>query len=312
MTNFRLKIRDFFRRNKSKIVIVLVVWFVIFVINLILKNMKSPQVPFTNYSPHTAIMDNSKVPDKQVKQIEEMIDKYIGYCNNKEYENAYNMLSGECKNALYSNLDDYKKYIDRTFNEKKLYAIQNYSNVDNTYIYKVDIFEDILSTGLTGKDGFSIYSEKFAIKNDNGNLSLSITDFLNKRDNYQVYEDNYIKVEVVDVTQTYEEQVYTVKLSNRTEYPIVLADNTEKYEILLEIDNDQRNIQDLPDRGIYLNPYEVKQLEFKFVKFFDEKSNAKSIIFNAVRVLKSYSGIESRRQSEMDNAVKLYSFQVGL
>ena len=131
-------------------------------------------------------------------------------------------------------------------------------------------------------------------------------------ENYQVYEDSYIKVEIQEMTQSYEHQVYKVKLTNRCENTIVLADKTEKYEIMLELNNENRSIQNIPDKGVYLNPYETKEIEFKFVKFFDEKEDAKSIIFNAVRVLKSYSRLESKRQEEMDNAVKLYSFKIGL
>ncbi len=311
-TDFRLKLRDFYKRNKSKIVIILLVWFVIIVINFILKNFKGPQVPQTSYKPHTAIMDNSEVPKKDQEPIEKLIDEYITYGNNKEYEKLYNILSDDCKKELYPNIEDFKKYIDKVFDSKKIYTIQNYSNVDNTYIYEVNIFEDILATGLTGKEDFVVYSEKFVITKQNNKLSLSIRDFVGNTKNHQIYEDNFIKVEITDVVQSYENQKYKVKLTNRTENIIVLADRTEKYEIMLELNSENRNIQNLRDRGIYLNPYESKEIELEFVKFFDENETAKSIIFNAVRVLKSYSGLDSKRQEEMDNAVRLYSFKIEL
>lgn len=311
-TNIRLRIRNFFKKHRVKIIIALVIWLVIFIINYILKNYKGIEIPSTTYEPHTAIMDSSTVPKKQQEPIENLIDEYISYCNNKEYENAYNMLSSECRNELYPNIEDFKIYIDSIFDEEKIYSIQNYSNVDNVYIYKVDIFEDILATGLTGKENFATYSEKFVITNDNGNLTLAIREYIGNTNNYQVYEDNYIKVEIEEVIQSYENQTYKVKLTNRTEYTIVLADQTENYEIMLELENETRDIQNIPYKGIYLLPYEEKELELKFVKFFDEDETAKSIIFNAVRVLKSYSGLSSKREEEMNNAIKLYSFKIGL
>ncbi len=311
-TDFRLKLRDFYKRNKSKIVIILLIWFVIIVINFILKNYKGPQIPKTSYEPHTAIMDNSEVPKKDQEPIEKLIDEYISYGNNKEYEKAYNMLNDECKKELYPTIEDFKKYIDKVFDSKKTYTIQNYSNVDNTYIYEVNIFEDILATGLTGKEDLVLYSEKFVITKQNNNLSLSIRNFVGNTENHQIYEDDFIKVEITDVVQSYENQKYKVKLTNRTENTIVLADKTEKYEIMLELDNENRSIQNLKDRGIYLNPYESKEVELEFVKFFDESETAHSIIFNAVRVLKSYSGLISKRQEEIDSAVKRYSFKVQL
>ena len=221
-------------------------------------------------------------------------------------------ISNECRTELYPDIEDFKEYIDSVFDAKKTYSIQNYSNVDDTYIYDVNIFEDILATGLTGKDGLSMYSEKFVINNNNGNLTLAIREYIGTTENYQVYEDDYIKVEVQDMKQTYENQTYKVKLTNRTENTIVLADKTEQNEIMLELDNENRKIQNIPNRGIYLNPYETKEIELEFVKFFDEDEEAKSLIFNAVRVLKSYSGLESKRQEEIDNAVKLYSFKIEL
>ena len=311
-TDLRIKVRDFFKRNKSKILIILIIWLIVIIINFILKYYKAPQIPVTSYSPHTAIMDDSTVPKKYQDEIENLINKYIQYCNNKEYEEAYNLLSNECRTELYPDIEDFKEYIDSVFDAKKTYSIQNYSNVDDTYIYDVNIFEDILATGLTGKDGLSMYSEKFVINNNNGNLTLAIREYIGTTENYQVYEDDYIKVEVQDMKQTYENQTYKVKLTNRTENTIVLADKTEQNEIMLELDNENRKIQNIPNRGIYLNPYETKEIELEFVKFFDEDEEAKSLIFNAVRVLKSYSGLESKRQEEMDNAVKLYSFKIEL
>ncbi len=310
--DFRLKVRDFFKRNKSKITIVLILWAIVIIINLILKTIKEPQIPSTSYTPHTAIMNNSDVPKKQQEPIEKLIEEYIGYCNNKEYEKAYNLLSNECKSALYPNIDDFKKYVDNVFKGKKVYSIQNYSNVDNTYVYEVSIFEDILATGLTGEENFDIYSEKFVIKNSNGNLSLAIREYIGTEENYQVYEDDFIKVEVQSVKQSYETQTYKVKLTNRSEYKIVLANKTEKNEIMLELEKENRNMQNISDKGIILLPYDSKEIEMEFVKFFDEDEKAKSIIFNAVRVLRTYSGLESKRQQELDNAVKLYSFKVGL
>ena len=310
--DFRLKVRDFFKRNKSKITIVLILWAIVIIINLILKTIKEPQIPSTSYTPHTAIMNNSDVPKKQQEPIEKLIEEYIGYCNNKEYEKAYNLLSNECKSALYPNIDDFKKYVDNVFKGKKVYSIQHYSNVDNTYVYEVSIFEDILATGLTGEENFDIYSEKFVIKNSNGNLSLAIREYIGTEENYQVYEDDFIKVEVQSVKQSYETQTYKVKLTNRSEYKIVLANKTEKNEIMLELEKENRNMQNISDKGIILLPYDSKEIEMEFVKFFDEDEKAKSIIFNAVRVLRTYSGLESKRQQELDNAVKLYSFKVGL
>lgn len=310
-SKFILKLKDFWRKNKTKIIIVLLIWGVIIIINFILKNFKPEELPSTTYEPHVSIMNNSEVPKKLQNPIEKLIEQYINYCNNKEYDNAYNMLSKSCREAMYPNIEDFKQYIDNIFDTKKQYYIQNYSNVNNTYIYSVYIFEDILATGLTGSQ-LEYYEEKFVIKNNNDNLELSIREYVEEKDIKNVYEDDYLKVSIESVVQKYETQNYTVKITNRSEYPIVLADGTERKEILLGLKEENRNIKNLPYRGIVLYENDTKTFELKFTKFYDENETAQKLIFNAVRVLKSYSGREELRQSEMDNAVRLYSFEMEL
>ena len=310
-SKFILKLRDFFRKNKAKIIIALLIWAVIAIINFILKNMEPVEMPSTIYQPHTAIMDDTEVPKKLQDPIEKLIQEYIDHCNNKEYEAAYNMISQECREVLYPDISDFKIYIDSIFDEKKVYYIQNYSNLDNKYIYSVCIFEDILATGLTGSQ-VEYYEEKFVITNNNGNLELAIREYIGENDIQNVYEDEYIKVSIENVVQKYETQEYTVKITNRSEYPIVLADGTENKEILLGLKEETRNLKNLPYKGIVLYEDESKTFDLEFTKFYDENETVQSLIFNAVRVLKSYSGREELRQSELDNAVKLYSFEMKL
>lgn len=307
-----LKIRDFFRKNKTKIIIGLIVFLVIIVINHILKNLKTVELPSTTYEPHSAIMDNSEVPKKLQTPIEELIEKYIGYCNNKNYQEAYNLLSDDCKRVLYPNIEEFKKYIDNIFDGKKVYYIQNYSNVDNTYIYSVNILDDILATGLTGKEDVEVYEEKFVIINNNGDLRLSVREYIGQNKIQNVYEDEYIKVSIEGMVQKYETQTYTVKITNRCEHTIVLADGTESREILLGLKQENRNLRNLPYKGVVLYAGESKTFDFEFTKFYDENEEAQTLIFNAVRVLKSYTGSSSTRKQELENAVKLYSFTMKL
>ena len=78
------------------------------------------------------------------------------------------MLSNEFKSKYCNTLDGFKSYVDELFDEKKIYNIQNYSNVDNVYVYRIRLLEDILATGTT--DGYEYKEEKIAIQKENGVL----------------------------------------------------------------------------------------------------------------------------------------------
>ena len=51
----RLQVRNFFKKHKNKIFIVIVIWVAILIINYLLGQKKEPQVLNTTYTPHNEI-----------------------------------------------------------------------------------------------------------------------------------------------------------------------------------------------------------------------------------------------------------------
>ena len=89
-TDFRLKIRHFYRKNKKILIIILVVWGLIVLINNMLKNRNVVPAPTTTYEPHVSIMNqNSSTPKTLQKPIEDLINQYVDYCNNQQFEKAF-------------------------------------------------------------------------------------------------------------------------------------------------------------------------------------------------------------------------------
>ena len=147
LTNLRIRIRQFFRRHKNKIIIGIMLGSALVIINYLLKNIQT-QKPITSYDQHNPIISGSSAPKQVQDEIENLIEEYIDYCNNREYQKAYQMLSESCKKALYPRMQDFILYVDTVFDQKKLYAVQGYSNTDEVYIYQVKIFNDIMSSDL--------------------------------------------------------------------------------------------------------------------------------------------------------------------
>lgn len=311
-TSIRLRVANFIRKNQRIIFIVILVWFIIIAINMFLKYNKPEIEPITTYNPHTAIMDtNSKVPEKLQQPISELIDTYFNYCNTKQYEQAYNMLSQDCKDTYFQTLDDFKSYINYIFGEDKIYTIQNYSNDDGVYIYQIRIMEDILKTGLTGQEDLSYYQERIVITEKDGNLELAVRDYIGKEDLNSVYEDDYIKIWLDDKQVGYETETYTIRIRNKTENIVVMQDWSEDYEVYLQVGTERRRITN-DNLNIVINPAETQTYELEFIKFYDEADTASALRFDAVRILKSYTGLSITKQDELDNAVRLYSLEIPL
>lgn len=314
--DLRLKIRQFFRKNKIKIYLVLVAIVIVIAINSYLGYLKSIEAPTITYNPHNPIINGSEVKDKKTKEtIEDKISQYMDYCNNKEYEKAYNCLSEDCKDYIFKGkLDNFKKYIDYIFDGEKIYSIQNYSSTGNVYIYQVTISEDILATGMNNENSDEVYEEKVVITKDGDNVKFAVAGYISTEDKDIVIEDEYMKIKIEEKFTTYDTVTYKINISNKTNYDIVLANPNDTEEIILSLNGDYRefvqNVYEQSEIAIYANGDNTFTVSFK--KYFDETRKETELIFNKIRVLEDYSGIQELWEEEINNEVKEYSTKISL
>lgn len=125
-----------------------------------------------------------------------------------------------------------------------------------------------------------------------------------------VFENEYLKVELQSVQKYYSYEVYTVKVTNRSEDTIVIADGQEESEIFLTLDSkDTRNVTNFTT--LVLKPGQSVTRNLQFQKFYDNENDAKELTFGAVRVMEQYSGVEDVPEEtiaqEAQNAVAKFS-----
>lgn len=313
-TGLKVKISKWSKKHKKELIVLCGIAFLILcIINTILKN-KAPKIdpPSTTYTPHQSVyQEDVSVPKNYQQPIEDLVEKYFNYCNNGEYENAYNLITEDCRNKVYPTLTQFKGYVDHVFQgKKKIYNIQNYSVVDNKYIYNVRILDDILATGTT--DGYSYYEEKLILIEDNGQFKLSIGEYIGEEKLNIVAENDSMKVEIINKTVEYETETYTVKVTNKTNQYLVLLDNTQKDEILLNLGEQTRKPINTANSIVYLEPNSNKVETFVFNKFYDNGLKSQKLVFNSVRVLNEYDAKQGTTQANIDSAVRIYGYEINL
>jgi hypothetical protein len=313
-TDLRLKIRHFFRKNKKIIFIAVIIWLVVFLINQLLKLYTPEKELETTYEPHTSVMSSSSsVPKKYQSTIEDKIKQYVEYCNNNDFDKAYNMLSADCKKYAYPDFNDYVDYVLKIMPTKKLYSIQNYSNLSNMYIYSVAYTDDFLATGLTNSK-YSYTEEKMTfIQDDDGELQMSVGNFIKHEDIKVSTENEYLKIDVRERNVNYETETYTVRFTNRTNYSIVISDYFEDDEILLQLNKEYREAEQ--GDAIVLLGNETKDVDITFSKYADDNDTSKSIGFDSIRVLDKYYGENVEKdvaENAIANAVAKFSMQISV
>lgn len=310
LAGFRLKLRNFIKKNRKIIIIVLLLWLLIIVVNQFLKNYSFEDFERTTYNEHQAIMDTGQTVPESLKQpINETIDTYFNYCNNKQYEEAYQMVSDGCKKIYFPTLEDFKEYIDIVFDENKIYYLQNFSNYNGTYIYRMRIMEDLMATGLTNKDNLYFYEEKIALKEEENKISLSLRQYITSENIEEIYEDEYVKINIKSKDVFYEQEIYTIEVKNKTSNIVVLGDSQEANEIILQVGSELRGT-DMDNLYVVIYPEETQEFSLKFTKFFDEEYLSTGLLFNAVRILPKYSGFEELKDYELSIAERLYSIEI--
>lgn len=312
-TNFRIKIKEILKKIWKNAGIVLILWIIMLIINYLLGNMKTEPIPITTYEPHISIMNEDKeVPKDLQEPINKIFNEYVNYCNNQEYEEAYNMLSEGCKKNLYPTQEDFEKYTKVVFDQKKIYNIQNYSVNDNVYIYNLRILNDILATGLTDEKQLVYYEEKVAIESIDDKLYLSIGGFIKEKKVEALFEDEYMKLTVDKVLVMDDREIYTMTVSNKSDYVLNIADTSKPQEIFIKMGSETRNVQELPMNGVIVFPDQKRTYELTFTKWYDETEKTESIIFDTVYIIKEYKEDTEQMRVEKENAIDSYSFELKL
>lgn len=310
--DLRLKIKHFFRKNKKIIFVIVIIWLFIFFINQILK-LYTPEPEIENtYEPHVSVIDSSqKVPEKYQTNIEGLIEEYVTYCNNNDFDKAYNMLSKDCKEYAYPTYEDFIEHLKVVMYTPKKYSIQNYSNLDDLYIYSINYTDDFLATGLTNTE-YSYTEEKMAFKkNEDDQLEMSVGNFIKHENINFSTENEYLKIDVKDRIVNYATEEYTIRFTNRTNYDIVISDYVEESEITLSLSNEVRGAEQHED--IVLGSNETKDIKIVFSKYVDDSDNSNFINFNNIRVLEDYYGEFSENtvvEDKIINAIAKFSMSV--
>ena len=310
-TRLLLALRKFLKKNWKVIVIVAVIWLGIIIINNYLKN-RPKEITLTNtYNPDTPVIDSSEsIPNNKKEEVNLLIDSFFNYCNTKQYQNAYNMLTEDCKNYMYSNsISEFMEYVDSIYTNTKIYNLQNYSNTEETYIYNITILDDIMSTGTTG--GYQTYTEKIAIIDENGTLKISNQGYMGKESFGNLFsEDNYLKIKILNKNMSYKREEYEVEISNKTDGYILIGNGQTANEITLNLGDQTRPALDIVNNNILLAPGQTGTYYLLFDKYYDDGKEPKEMNFNLIRVYGNNEKLASEGLSA--NAETTYSMNISL
>lgn len=305
-----IAVARFFRRYGKLLIIVLAIWLILVLINTYLKNNKNESNEIESaYAPDIAIMDDGdiSVPEKYRETVKSTIDNYFTFCNTEQYENAYNMLSDDCKSFLYENsLENFEKYAKDFYSGNRKYYLQNYSNIDNKYIYELHILDDLEVTGGTEENEEKV--EKLTVIREKSDYKIANQGYIgNKKYNNIIAQTEEMVVTVISKDISYKKEAYNLKVTNKTDKYILIADGTYSDEVTLNITDQKRKATNTQNSTFLIAPNSTISMMFIFDKFADDGKEPTEINFNDVRIYDQYN-----TKLKPEDAENLFSFNIKL
>ena len=257
------------------------------------------------------INNNKSIKTTTNNTIKNALDSFVNYCNDGQVENAYNMLTDDCKNELFQTEEIFKtNYYDKVFNEKKTYTMQAWDKSDNIIVYQILFEGDILETGMSGKKQEDFYT---FIKQEDGTYKININNFIYKQsyDNLKT-SNNGIIVEILSADMYKSYVIYEFQVFNNTNKSIMIDNDIMTANMYL-IDKNNTKYSSI-DNGlnrkgqVVLNSGNNRKFKVKFNKAYNSNTIVTNLILNNIILdYEEYANTENKQSytNTIDMKVKL-------
>ena len=293
-------ISEWFVKHKIKILMIVILLLVIFLLNRILvfiwqmgndtpttqanNNTVTRDVPTYN-SLALETTDSATMGESMTNYQTELlgtIDQFIAFCNEQKVDEAYDLLSDDCKQELYPTVEDFRNsYYNRTFGgKKKNVSIENWSE----NIYKVSIKEDSLSTGQF-TDTNTLQDYITIVVDDGRNSKLNINSYIGKNELQKTGSNRNVEVTAIESDTYMDYQTITFKVVNNSDSEIMLDDKTYPETMYIEDENGIKYpayAHEINDAELRLSPMQTKEITIKYYSSHGTRKNITSAVFSGV------------------------------
>lgn len=289
-------LRRFYYQNKQKIwKVVLIIAFLLGIIYLLDKKALEdsnknlyPQDMNNNINYYddenkTYISDKSaisggSISKEDVKKINHTISKFLQYCKNENYQEAYNMISSDCRQKKYQTLEKFiEKYAKAKINKSSVYEIEEW--IRDTY--RISILEDKLATG--NAQGSKKITEYITIVEENSQEKLNINGYVKERNIGKVATQNDVKITVIKKEEYLDNEIYNLNIENLSNKTIKLDVFEKSNTIYLEDSkgnkyNAYKN--EIFEEDLVIEPKRSFNISIKFANEYTLNRNISQIIFS--------------------------------
>ena len=252
-----------------------------------------------------SIISEETIEDKKSTEFSNIIDEFIELCNNKNAEEAYKLISNECKEKIYPTLEDFiNNYYNKIFENKKTYSIQLWVASGSHYTYKVNLKEDILASGNVNSASIEDY---YTIINEDNAYKLNINNYIGNEEIDKFKELEEVKITVLSKDIFMEYEIYNIEVENKTRNSILL-------DLLEKTDN--MYLEDEGNLHYYAYNHEMvkeelrvkgkKKISIKFNKKYSTERKIERIVFSDIILdYDTYKNLDNKEDFEDRTSIEI-------
>ncbi len=245
-----------------------------------------------NLKSSTSAITGESVSSKNLNTATETIEKFINFCNEKNLDEAYNMLTEECKNEMYTSVNIFEQaYYNNVFNgEEKSCNIENWTGD----IYKVNIVGDMLATGKSN-NGYT-KQDYMTIKKEGNDYKLNINNYIGYQKIDKSTKRDNIEITVVGKNTYMDNEQYIIKVTNGSQNDISLDGLRDVKSLYLQDSKGAKysaDTHELTQPTLKVQAGHTKEVTIKFYSNYVSNKNINYIVFSDMIV---YSGQGSERK----------------
>lgn len=289
---FRLKVIEFIKKHEDKIKNVgqklIIVAMVVLVATIIISSFSGGETEknedeYNVYKPTETIIKGQDVSKEQYEKDSNLVNTFLEYCNSKEVEEAYSLVSDECKTEKYPTIEEFKKYYyNDIFEKKRECNLQAWISTDEYTIYKIRYSNSMLSTGTY--DETDVYEDYITLNRKNNTEKISIGSFVDSEECNIVTNEEGIEATVIMKKIYISDEEYEIYVTNNTEKTILLDNLNSSTSILLQSSTSQylAYTNKLFISNLIIEPGETQRLQIRFIKSLGSNSESRRIQFSSV------------------------------
>lgn len=305
----RLKFSNFIRNHKGKIkdlgqklIMVAMGVFIATIILFSLSNIdkgSSSNDSSNVYKPTQTVIKGSDVSQEQFEEDSNLVNKFLEHCNNKEIEEAYNLLSEGCKAELYPTIEEFKEYYyNDIFDKKRECNLQAWISTSDYIVYKIRYTNNMLATGTYDEN--NVYQDYITLNRKNDTEKISIGSFIDSEECNIVTKTEEIEATVVSKKIYISDEEYDIYIKNNSDKTILL-DNLKSNKTIWLIGGGTQYasyINKLYISNLTIEPGKVQKITIRFMKNLSSSNTSKTIQFS--NVIKDYEAYKQNEEEYTD------------